>query len=229
MKHAIMHAWRRLSRVVPKLHVEAIATSRILALLFTFSAGPQVYSATNTWQVRIIDYRPLTLNIGAGSILRALNEQLQELALDEFVENKVKFRLLEPHAYLEGNGKVLIRTKIIAETKVPIIGKIKADARAKLWLHVSLDDWQSQVVATDTDIRFSNDVINLAFLMVRSRIENRIIELSKKSLESLNQSIQPGSSKSLKMIQERGRLDGKLETDGFWIYLRSRSNKLSEG
>lgn len=193
-----------------------------LSLLILLQSLPALAAQDQRLRPQVISYRPLTLKLPSEQVLSELNQELLKLLQEEFVENKVRFRFSEPHAIIEGQGVIQIRTRIQAQTSVPIIGKIKADARGKLWLHVNIDDWRSQVLATDSDIRFSNDVINLAFQPLRSRLEKQIVDMARKSLDSMNRLIDPGSSEILATIQSQGRLDGVLEADGFWIRLTAR-------
>jgi hypothetical protein len=165
----------------------------------------------------------LHLVVPASDLHALLQAELGELSRDEIRKDNVTFRFEQPVPYFEGGSRLRIETTVHAKTRIPIVGTVRAKARAKLWALVTIRDWRVQVEPQSSDIKFSNDLINLAFQLVRKQVEERLVNLARDSLAELNQTIEPGSSRILKLVQQRGRLDGGLEPDGLHARLTERS------
>ncbi len=192
-------------------------------LLISLLLAPiaEAKSPSTPLPARILAYQPLSILIPIEALNPILTKELSQFEGQVIEEGRNRFELSGLRHEVLNSGHLLLNFTVNAERPAPIVGKIKAKARARLELRVSMSDWASSIVAIDSDIRFSNDLLQAAFQIVRGRVERQLLSQVQKALDDINQPINTDHP-LLDRMRRAGTLDGNLQANGFFVQLQQR-------
>lgn len=178
-------------------------------------------SLSSSPEARILSYQPLQVLVPLEQVNPILARQLQSFNGQVIQDGRNRFELSGLSHSVLPNGNLQLQFTVRAERPAPIVGKIKAKARARFEISVRLVDWSVVITALDSDIRFSNDLVQAAFQIVRPQVERQLLDRVQNALDEIKQPLDTDHP-MLSRLRLQGNLSGQLRFDGLFVTLFKR-------